>query len=370
MSFEKLDELLSKDLYSDGKSEKNTSLLEAMKEVSEFHYENCGPYKKLCDKRDINVSDIKDLSDFVYVPTTLFKHELLVSIPQDQIFRTISSSATSTGISSRVGLDKPTSRRQSKCFNKVVLDRLGNKRRKFIVMDLPETVERTKAVSARSSTIKSLLFCASETHTCIEDIDGKLTLDIEKLENLLTEAEKNNEEVIIFGFTYILYKFAVETLLKSNKSFNLKGSKVVHIGGWKKLESEKVSSDKLIEDCTKAFGVESQDVVDIYGFTEQSGTVYPTCEEGVRHMPVFADVIVRDQLTLEPLPANKKGLMQFITPIQTSYPGHSVLTEDIGEIIHEDNCPCGRKGKTFKIHGRAPKSEVRGCGDIMAEKFS
>ena len=46
-----------------------------------------------------------------------------------------------------------------------------------------------------------------------------------------------------------------------------------------------------------------------------------------------------------------------------SYPGHNLLTEDIGIILGEDNCHCGIKGKYFEVEGRIPNAEVRGCSD-------
>jgi hypothetical protein len=78
---------------------------------------------------------------------------------------------------------------------------------------------------------------------------------------------------------------------------------------------------------------------------------------------------VRDPLSLKPLPHGEHGLLQFITPIQTSYPGHSVLTEDVGYVHSVDNCVCGRKGTVFKMVGRTADAEIRGCGDIMGDSF-
>ena len=49
--------------------------------------------------------------------------------------------------------------------------------------------------------------------------------------------------------------------------------------------------------------------------------------------------------------------------LPTSYPGHNILTEDIGEIVKDNNCDCGPKGKRFLVHGRAKQSEIRGCSD-------
>ena len=128
---------------------------------------------------------------------------------------------------------------------------------------------------------------------------------------------------------------------------------------------------KLIEDCGACFGVPPENVVDIYGFSEQGGLLYPTCEAGVRHTPAWSEVISRDPLSLKPLPFGQEGLMQFLTPIQTSYPGHSVITEDVGVVFGRDNCACGRKGTTFQVLGRSQTAtEERGCGDIMAEMFA
>ena len=47
-----------------------------------------------------------------------------------------------------------------------------------------------------------------------------------------------------------------------------------------------------------------------------------------------------------------------------SYPGHNLLTEDIGKIEGIDDCKCGNKGKYFSIKGRVPDSELRGCSDV------
>ncbi len=370
MEFKILNKLLGYRPYELKQDEKVPLFLEAVREAALYHYAHCLSYRIFCEKRDFKPEEMTEIDELPYLPVSIFKHSLLLSIPEEEVFREINSSATTSGKPSRIGLDRQTSRRQSKCFNKVVLERLGNKRRKFLVLDVPESIKRTNIVSARSSTIRSLLFCASEAHTCIEEVNGRLTLDEEKLDAILTQAQEDDEQIIIFGFTYILYNYVVRHLVEKETKYNLKGSKVIHIGGWKKLESEKVSPEKLIADCAQAFGVKEGDVIDFYGFTEQSGMIYPTCEEGVRHMPVWGEVLARDPLTLKQVPVGKEGMLQFITPIQMSYPGHSVLTEDIGIVLGTGDCPCGRNGSTFKVIGRAEQAEVRGCGDIMAEKFA
>ena len=66
-----------------------------------------------------------------------------------------------------------------------------------------------------------------------------------------------------------MYHTVHKQLSEDNKVYKLpKGSKIIHIGGWKKLESEKVSKQKFNNDLSKLFGIQNKDVVD-NGFTEQ-----------------------------------------------------------------------------------------------------
>ncbi len=369
MTFENLDTLIEPKPFSLNNAEKKVKFIDAVREVTLHHYQNCLPYKRFCDKRQFKPDLFNEIEELPYLPTNIFKDAFLLSVPEESIIRSIKSSATSTGRPSSVGLDRDTNKRQIKCFNKVVTDRIGSQRFKFIILDEPSAIGRDSIVSARASTIRSLLFCSKEAHTCVIEKGGKLGLDEAKLDRLLKEAEELKEEIIIFGFTFILYKYAVRPLIEFEKKYRLPGSKVIHIGGWKKLEAESVTSEKLIADCCEVFGVDAESVIDFYGFTEQSGLIYPTCEAGFRHTPAWAEVIVRDPLGLNPLPNGEKGLLQFISPIQTSYPGHSVLTEDVGYVEAVDNCSCGRYGTTFKMVGRAADAEIRGCGDIMGDSF-
>ena len=49
-------------------------------------------------------------------------------------------------------------------------------------------------------------------------------------------------------------------------------------------------------------------------------------------MPAYSEIIVRDTNSLEVLPNGKIGFLQFISPLPTSYPGISILNDDLGKI--------------------------------------
>jgi hypothetical protein len=102
---------------------------------------------------------------------------------------------------------------------------------------------------------------------------------------------------------------------------------------------------------------------------EQTGTIYMECEHGHLHASIFSDVIVRRPRDFSVCEIGEKGLVEVVSILPKSYPGHALLTEDEGVILGEDDCPCGRKGKYFSIIGRIKNAEIRGCSDTYAAKF-
>ena len=93
------------------------------------------------------------------------------------------------------------------------------------------------------------------------------------------------------------------------------------------------------------------------------------CEYGHLHTSCFSDVLIRRPEDFSLAGKRERGLVEVVSVLPQSYPGHVLLTEDEGIILGEDDCPCGRKGKYFKIEGRIKNAEIRGCSDTYAAKF-
>ena len=95
----------------------------------------------------------------------------------------------------------------------------------------------------------------------------------------------------------------------------------------------------------------------------QTGSIFIECKKcGHLVTSVFSDIFIRDR-EFNIVKNGQKGLIHLLSLLPTSYPGHNILTEDIGEIIDEKDCKCRMKGKHFLVHGRAKESEIRGCSD-------
>ena len=77
-------------------------------------------------------------------------------------------------------------------------------------------------------------------------------------------------------------------------------------------------------------------------------------------------MIIRDPNTLEELPPGQPGVIEVLSVLPRSYPGHCLLTEDLGVVHAIDSDACNRKGKAFSVLGRIPQAELRGCSDVIA----
>ena len=103
--------------------------------------------------------------------------------------------------------------------------------------------------------------------------------------------------------------------------------------------------------------IDAVDVVNIILFGDSD------CDDG-GDCSNYSDVIMRRD-DLSTCDYKETGLIQLISLLPISYPGHSLLSEDLGEIVGVDNCPCGRLGKYFIVHGRVNNAELRGCSDTF-----
>lgn len=366
----KTDELLELAPY-DGSQEADDLFIQALQEEAIFHYEHNEMYKKFCDRKGFDPHKPFTIEDIPPVSVSVFK-ELgfkLNSVPKEDLTLALQSSATS-GVPSTIVVDKETAKRQAKAMIKVIGEFIGKERKPFLIMDIDPRSSYKKLLGARFAAVTGYLRFANKTGYFLKAHENNVSyFDVEGILEYVKALEVD-KPVVVFGFTYILYQHVLQSIEKAGVQIQLpKGSKIIHIGGWKKLESEKISKDLFNNRLSKCFGINPKDVIDIYGFTEQMGLNYPDCECGWKHTSSYVRVLVRDTVTREILPPGKEGLLEFVTPVPHSYPGNAVLTDDLG-IIDADSCTEVRAGTRFKIVGRMKKAEVRGCGDILSQKLT
>jgi hypothetical protein len=245
----------------------------------------------------------------------------------------------------------------------IVRDFVGSARRPYLVIDTPDTLAGHGELGARGAAVQGLRSFATEIVCCLrQNHPQSLDVDSKKLWNFATKWR--DTEILVYGFTYVIWNFLVKPLEAAGVRLNLPKVHVLHSGGWKRLEGQAVTKDAFVQGVTSVFGCGCDRVIDFYGMVENVGVVYPDCEYGNKHVPAFAEVIVRSPLTLRPVSTGEQGLVQVCSVLPSSFPGFLVLTEDIAEIVSYDHCPCHRRGTCFRFVSRVPKAEIRGCGNV------
>lgn len=334
---------------------KQRALLESMNELTDWHRARCLPYGAMVAR--LFASTPQSLEELPYIPVRLFKTMLLSSIPDADIFKTLVSSGTTGQAVSRIVLNRETAALQVKVLASIVSDFLGHRRSPMVIVDSEEQLRDRTRFNARAAGILGFSPFGRHHHYCL-DASLRLQPDL-----LATYLERHaGESILAFGFTFIVWQGLYEEALRLGRRFAFgPGSTLIHGGGWKRLVDRQVDNDTFKARLRETCGIER--ILNYYGMVEQVGSVFMECEHGRLHAPDYAHVIIRDPLSLQPVPTGVPGVIQVLSVLPRSYPGHALLTEDVGVIIGDDDCPCGRQGRTFAVHGRLPEAELRGCSD-------
>ncbi|MEK4146253.1 acyl-protein synthetase [Robertmurraya sp. FSL W8-0741] len=339
-------------------ADKQNYLLAELNELTKFHYSHCEPYKQMLSKSN-HALEVTNLEEIPFLPVQLFKMLALHSIEENDIFKVLTSSGTTGQQVSKIYLDKDTAKAQTKALVEVMTPLLGKKRLPMIMIDTKNVLKDRKSFSARGAGILGFSNFGRRHFYLLHD---DMTIDWDGLNEFLEQHK--DERVLLFGFTFMIWQYFYQAALSKGIKLNLKDSVLIHGGGWKKLKDQSVSNERFKDMLFQQFGIQS--IHNYYGMVEQVGSIFVECPKGHLHTPVYADVIIRDPLSFQPLPFGEQGLIQVLSTLPKSYPGHSLLTEDLGTIHGEDDCSCGWKGKYFSVAGRIPKAELRGCSDTFA----
>ncbi len=352
------EELLKRGPYELGAEEKKKIYADMLSELTDSHRNRCLIYDRCCSALgDVSGSQRRE-EEIPMVPVSMFKEMELRSVPTGAVFKTVTSSGTTGQKTSKIVLDERTAAWQQQTLQRIMADFIGEKRIPMLIIDAPNVLRDRALFSARGAGILGFsIFGSKRCYALKED----MSLDLETVEAFLEKA--GDGPVLVFGFTYMVWKYFYEPLKRSGHRLHLEHGSLIHGGGWKKLAKEAVSAEKFRDGLREVCGI--LDVRNYYGMAEQTGCIYMECECGHLHVSSYSDVLIRNMEDFSCCKNGTEGVIQVLTPMAWSYPGHSVLTEDKGMIVGEDDCPCGRKGKYIKITGRIPKAEIRGCSDTF-----
>lgn len=336
--------------------EREARLLPQLVELTEHHRARSPQYARLLAAIGHGPGQAyRRLADLPWLPVRLFKNHALKSIEDVDVFKVLTSSGT-TGDVSRIFLDKEAAGVQQKMLSATLQTVIGPRRLPMLLVDTRALFKNRTTFSARGAGVLGLMNFGRD-HTFVLDEDDRP--DADAVREFLSRY--GDQPFLIFGFTFMAWLYLYE--LAREQALDLSNGILIHSGGWKKLGDLAVDNAEFRRRFSEDTGLSR--IHNFYGMVEQIGTTFLEAPDASGlYCPDFADVIIRDPVSWEPVPPGEPGVIEVISVLPRSYPGHVLLTEDRGVVhgIDDGYWP----GKRLEILGRLPKAEARGCSDTFS----
>lgn len=354
-----LEALLDGPPYGRPQAVKERLLLEELKALTRRHVERCPEYARIIARIAPDYEAAASLADLPYLPVALFKSHALKSIDDDDVQTILTSSGTTGQQVSRIFIDRDSSALQARGLARVITHITGPRRLPMLIVDTRAVIRDARLLSARGAGVLGMMRFGRD-HRFV--IDEDMRLDEESLSEFLTL--HGNKPFLIFGFTFMVWQYFYAQA--RDLGLDLSNGILIHSGGWKRLTEIAVDNAAFKRALETGLGLRRS--YNFYGMVEQIGSIFLEGEDGFLYPPDFADVIIRDPSTWRPAPPGREGVIQVLSALPRSYPGHSLLTEDLGVLQTIDAGRGGRQGKAITVIGRVPKVELRGCSDTHASE--
>jgi hypothetical protein len=169
--------------------------------------------------------------------------------------------------------------------------------------------------------------------------------------------------LLVFGAPFQVQRLCRRIASREGRLAAPEGSLLVTGGGWKAFSGERIARGQLTALVAETLGIPARRCIDSYSTAEINASLV-TCREGRYHVPPLLEAVILDEALRGVLEAPGEGLLGFLDPFATSYPGF-VVTGDRATLAF-GVCGCGRSGAF--IDGeieRAPGAEIRGCGGLL-----
>lgn len=348
--------LLNRTPYSVPQIDKESLLLEGLNDLTALHRAGCLEYRRILDGLWSGRVASKNIEGVPYLPVSIFKSQTLVSVSESDVRMTLTSSGTTGQAVSRVFIDSDTSSRQQRALANSLGHVLGPRRLPMLVIDSSAVFKDPRLMTARGAGVLGIMRYGRQ-HTFA--LGPELKPDLQAVGQFL--ADYGSGPFFIFGFTFMVWLEFYEKL--KGEGFDLSNGILIHSGGWKKMIDRSVTPADFRDGFSRDFKLNR--IVNFYGMVEQIGTLFLEGPDGLLYPPNFADVLIRNPVTWDPCPIGETGVIQVMSLLPSSYPGHNVLTEDLGRIEAIDSGIDGWMGKGIRVLGRIPKAELRGCSDSI-----
>lgn len=200
---------------------------------------------------------------------------------------------------------------------------------------------------------RSTTFCAHPEHG----------VDYERVEAALSAATEQERPVLLFGTAFAFVHWTDHAIASGSRFALPRSSRIMETGGFKG-RSREVGRAKLYDTLSLITNVSVSRIVNEYGMTEMLSQFYePALLTGPpplaqrHHMgPPWVRTRILDPVDLREVPDGEAGILAHFD-LANLGSVCAILTEDLGT----------RVGGGFRLIGRTPGAEPRGCSLSMEE---
>lgn len=343
--------------------EKTQTMVDACREMAEFHLEHSPDIAFLYKKKRFTPSSLRteaDLAKLPFVGVTAMKYFLLTSIPHEKAVLKLTSSGT-RGQKTQIWFDEESLARVQAQMDSLwaqegLVSSVPTNYCNFIY-DPDDAQDLGIAFSVKN---EERFAPMKESYFVVrKNAEGNWHYDKQKAIDKLRQYEAQGAPTRLLGIPSFLFEL-LEELEKRGEQIKLPPhSWLLTGGGWKAAEDKSVTRAQFRQMVTKLVGIPDANIRDGFGMAEHSAP-YIECDHHRFHVPVFNRILVRDPDTLQTLPAGEVGLLEFITPFNAMMPNLAILSTDLG-FLDPAPCSCGRRSPTFTLVGRGGLTKHKGC---------
>lgn len=346
----------------------NDLFLHAIMENVRYHTESCPDYAKILAQRNFSPQEVKTIEDIFKIPplpTAFLKNHTLYSASQKHLMFRSTTSGT-RGKVSEMALDWPS----SWCGLGMILGTFFTHKlvspypTNYIVLGY-QPAKRNKIGAVKTAYATTFAAPAIHREYALKDTGTEYLLNTEGLKEALIRYEKSGFPVRLIGFP-AYFMFLIKELMESGIKLKLHPKSLVLLaGGWKQFFADQVDKPTLYAMSREALGIGGDRIREFFGAVEHP-IAYFDCPHHHFHVPIYSRVIIRD-CNLWPVGYGVPGLLNLITPMMTSMPFTSVMTDDLA-ILHPGNeCGCGNQSPYFEILGRVGLADIKTCAASASE---
>lgn len=343
--------------------------LEAVRRNVAHHLRSCPSYAAMLRAADFHPDSLRSMDGLHRIPpipTLYFKRNRISSIPMDKARIRATSSGTQ-GLYSQVVFDRASLRYgigmmvRFFAYHKVISPIPVN----YIVLGYPPRPGHQLGAAQTAYGTTRFAPALHRAYALAEDRGG-WSPDIEGLCQALERYAKQGFAVRFVGFPAYLY-FLMRMLREKGVSLALnKRSMILLGGGWKQHHDRQIDREEFDGLIQSTLGIPRERCKEFYSLVEHP-IPYCRCENGHFHVPLYSRAIVRDVQTLKPVPNGETGLLSFVTPLVTSMPLTSVVTDDLATLQDEQSCGCGIDAPYFTLLGRSGLAQIQTCAAAAAD---